>query len=145
MRTPFRLSTAILLLFAPGWAVGEPAIEVIQAESQPWYEAEDRAVARELASPRNSRAREMSIAEIRVPAGVAVRPHRHDWEETYLVRAGNGVMMLEDAERAVDAGDSIVIRRNEWHAIRNTSEESDLELIVVCTPAWRADGLVFER
>ncbi|MEL6302740.1 MAG: hypothetical protein AAFV47_05855 [Pseudomonadota bacterium] len=34
-------------------AIGD-SVEVVKLEDQPWYEAEDKAVAREIISPRNS-------------------------------------------------------------------------------------------
>lgn len=112
--------------------------------AQPWYEAEDRAVARELASPRNSSAEALSIAEIVVPPGVEVRPHHHVMEEVYHVVAGEGLMMVEDAMRVVGAGDTVVIRPHEWHNIANRGE-AELRLIVTCAPAWAPEHLIFER
>ena len=119
-------------------------VEVIELDMQPWYEAEDRAVARELVSPRNSSAQAMSIAEIVVPPGVAVRPHHHVMEEVYHVLEGEGVMMVEDQTRVVMPGDSVVIEPHEWHNIRNDSE-SPLRMFVTCAPAWAPEHLIFER
>jgi mannose-6-phosphate isomerase-like protein (cupin superfamily) len=108
-------------------------IEVVQIERQPWYEADDKAVAREIASPRNSRARQMSIADIIIPAGVAVKPHYHKViEEIYYVTGGQGVMII----------DAVVIRPGERHSVRNDSK-AELRLIVTCTPAWTPDCLIF--
>ena len=61
----------------------------------------------------------MSIADIIIPAGVKVVPHKHAWEEVYMVTAGRARMMLEDQYRDVKAGDSIVILPFEWHTIEN--------------------------
>lgn len=119
-------------------------VEVIELDMQPWYEAEDRAVARELVSPRNSSAQAMSIAEIVVPPGVAVRPHHHVMEEVYHVLEGEGVMMVEDQTRVVMPGDSVVIEPHEWHNIRNDGE-SPLRMFVTCAPAWAPEHLIFER
>ena len=120
-------------------------IEVISIEKQPWYEAEDKAVAREFASPRNSRAELISVADIIIPGGVKVVPHKHAWEEIYMVTAGKGLMMLEGKTVEVVAGDSVVILPNEWHTIENADPKEELRLTVVCAPAWRPDGLVFDK
>lgn len=120
------------------------SIEVVKLEEQTWYEAEDRAVAREIASPRNSRAQELSIADIIIPAGVAVRPHYHAViEEIYFISEGTGIMFIDGQEKRVVKGDAIVIRPGERHSIRNDTDE-ELRLIVTCTPAWTPDCLIFD-
>jgi oxalate decarboxylase/phosphoglucose isomerase-like protein (cupin superfamily) len=82
-------------------AAPPPVIQVIQIEKQPWYEADDKALAREIASPRNSQAQALRIADIIIPAGVAVKPHYHKViEEIYYVTAGSGIMMLTGARPA---------------------------------------------
>lgn len=124
-------------------ALAEP-VEVISLDAQPWYEAEDRAVAREIVSPRNSSVTSMSIAEIRVPAGVEVRPHHHLMEEVYHVVAGTGVMMVEDETRVIGVGDTVVIAPHQWHNVRNDSDVL-LELVVTCAPAWAPEHLIFDR
>lgn len=119
-------------------------LEVIKLDQQPWYTAEDRAVARELVSPRNSRAKNINVADIRIPAGVAVKPHYHKViEEIYHVTAGSGIMIIDGRETPVVAGDTIVIRPGERHAIRNETRE-DLRLLVTCTPAWTPECLIFD-
>jgi mannose-6-phosphate isomerase-like protein (cupin superfamily) len=119
-------------------------IEVVPLEAQPWYEAEDRAVARELASPRNSRARQLSIADIRIPAGVAVKPHYHEViEEIYHVTAGTGTMTIDGREARVGPGDTIVILPGERHSVR-ADADIDLRMLVTCTPPWTPDCLKFD-
>lgn len=120
------------------------AIEVVKIEEQTWYEAEDRAVAREIASPRNSRAQKLSIADIKLPPGVSVRAHYHEViEEIYYISAGSGILFIDGKEKRVVKGDAIVIRPGERHSIRNDTEE-ELRLIVTCTPAWTPDCLIFD-
>mgnify|MGYP005839306113 CR=1 FL=1 len=123
---------------------GGAGVEVIRLQDQRWYEAEDRAIARELVSPRNSSAQAMSIAEIRVPPGVTVRPHHHMMEETYHITEGEGVVMVEDAERVVRTGDTVVIAPHQWHNIRNETDR-ELRMLVTCAPAWAPEHLIFDR
>lgn len=141
------MSTRNMAIAAAGLAVALAAqgeVEVIRRDDQPWYEAEDRAVARELVSPRNSSARSLSIAEIRVPPGVTIKPHHHVMEEVYYVLSGEGLMMVEDDTRTIGPGDSVVIEPHQWHNIRNESA-ADLLMLVTCTPAWAPEELIFER
>jgi mannose-6-phosphate isomerase-like protein (cupin superfamily) len=126
-------------------AVGAKAeIEVIAIDDQPWYVAEDRAVARELISPRNSSAARMSIAEIIVPEGVIVTPHHHVMEEVYHIVEGEGLVMIEDEVTRVRAGDSVVIAPHQWHNIRNDGE-AEIRMLVTCVPAWAPEHLIFDR
>lgn len=119
-------------------------MEIIDKENQPWYEAEDRALAREIASPRNSKVKDMSIAEIRIPAGVEVVPHHHVMEEVYYIIEGEGIMMVDDEEAHVRAGQAIVIAPHQWHNIRNHTDK-DLRMLVTCVPAWSPERLEFDR
>jgi mannose-6-phosphate isomerase-like protein (cupin superfamily) len=125
-------------------ATPSPGIQVVQIAKQPWYEADDKAVAREIASPRNSRAQTLSIADIIIPAGVAVKPHYHKViEEIYYVTAGSGIMTLDGRETRIGVGDAVVIRPGERHSVRNDTA-AELRLIVTCTPPWTPDCLVFD-
>jgi len=133
---------AIALVVATCRAAAE--IEVIAIDEQPWYVAEDRAVARELISPRNSSAVGMSIAEILVPAGVTVTPHHHVMEEVYHIVEGEGLVMIEDEVTRVRAGDSVAIAPHQWHNIHNDGE-ADIRMLVTCVPAWAPEHLIFDR
>ena len=131
-------------LFANNHSSNSNEIEVVKLEEQEWHEADDRAVAREIASPRNSRAEKLSIADIIIPAGVKVKPHYHEViEEIYFVSGGSGIMWLDGKEKKVVKGDAIVIRPGERHSIHNNTDE-ELRLIVTCTPAWTPDCLIFD-
>ena len=131
-------------LFANNHSSNSNEIEVVKLEEQEWHEADDRAVAREIASPRNSRAEKLSIADIIIPAGVKVKPHYHEViEEIYFVSGGSGIMWLDGKEKKVVKGDAVVIRPGERHSIHNNTDE-ELRLIVTCTPAWTPDCLIFD-
>ncbi|MEM6819113.1 MAG: cupin domain-containing protein [Pseudomonadota bacterium] len=120
------------------------SVEVVKLEDQPWYEAEDKAVAREIISPRNSSVESMSIAEIKIPVGVEIVPHHHVIEEVYHVVSGTGLMMVEDELQQLVPGDTVVIAADEWHNIKNNGDE-ELLLVVTCVPAWAPEHLKFER
>ena len=149
MPNPIRLLTFNLLLALPLFAnppeSAASKLEVVTLEQQPWYTAEDRAVAREVVSPRNSRARQVSIADIIIPAGVTVKEHYHKViEEIYFVTGGEGIMRVNGVEQLITKGQAVVIRPGERHSIRNATT-ADLHLLVTCTPAWTPDCLIFDE
>jgi mannose-6-phosphate isomerase-like protein (cupin superfamily) len=121
----------------------ESGVAVVRIDDQPWSTSADNAVARQIVSPSNSRARQVSIADIRIPAGVAVRKHYHKViEEIYFVTGGSGIMTINGHDRRIGVGDAVVIRPGEWHSVRNDTQ-ADLRMIVTCTPAWTPDCLIF--
>jgi len=108
------------------------------------YVAEDRAVAKEFLSPRNSGLKNLSIALITIPAGVIVKKHYHlASEETYQVVKGAGIMHLDGEEAAMQPGQAVAILPGQWHSIANPYED-DLEMVVTCSPAWCFEDQVFE-
>ena len=121
-----------------------PGVEVVRIDDQPWSTSADNAVARQIVSPSNSSARQVSIADIRIPAGVAVRTHYHKViEEIYFVTGGSGIMTINGHDRRIGVGDAVVIRPGERHTVRNDTQ-ADLRMIVTCTPAWTPDCLIFD-
>lgn len=121
-----------------------PIPTAVRLGDQPWSVADDHAVAREMVSPRNSRATRLSIADIRIPPGVAVRPHRHEViEEVYHVVSGTGWMTVAGKGLRIAPGDSVVILPGERHDVVNDGAE-DLRLVVTCTPPWTPECLVFD-
>ncbi len=143
---PLCLSVLLTLPLSAMAAESESSpLEVVKLEEQPWHEADDRAVAREIASPRNSRAEKLSIADIIIPAGVKVRPHHHEViEEIYFVTSGSGLMHVAGKERRIRVGDAVVIKPGERHFVHNDTDE-ELRLIVTCSPAWIPDCLIFDE
>ncbi len=119
-------------------------MEIIPLSRQPWHEAPDRALARQIVSPGNSRCQTHSVAQIRLPAGVELREHRHRLsEEVYHVTAGCGRMTLSGESVDVGPGDSVVIRPGERHKIA-ALPGADLEMIVSCAPAWSPTDQYFD-
>lgn len=119
-----------------------PTMEIVPLSLQPWYEAPDRALARQIVSPQNSRCRTHSVAQIRIPAGVEIAEHHHVvTEEVYHVTAGRGAMSLAGERHEVGPGDTVVIRPGETHKIA-ALPGADLEMIVSCVPAWSAEDQI---
>ncbi|WP_028558777.1 cupin domain-containing protein [Paenibacillus pinihumi] len=58
-----------------------------------------------------------------IAPGEQSAPHTHDEDETFYVVKGNGVMVIDDEEQDVQAGDTIYIPANHSHVLRNTGSE----------------------
>jgi mannose-6-phosphate isomerase-like protein (cupin superfamily) len=96
----------------------------------------DGSTIREIAGPSWTPARHQSLAEATVPVGGATVAHFHrEAEELYFFTAGRGRMRLAGEERAVAAGDCVVIPPGEVHKLWNTGDEP-LVLLCCCAPAY---------
>ncbi|KAJ4455059.1 hypothetical protein PAPYR_10079 [Paratrimastix pyriformis] len=119
-------------------------MEIVRLSEQLPYVAPDRAVARQIAAPGNSRLTTHSIAHIIIPAGGEVKPHYHRaCEEVYHVVSGGGRMKLDGKEAEISQGDTVVILPGERHSI-SAPPDRDLVMIVTCVPAWSAEDQCFD-
>ena len=118
-------------------------MEIIPLALQAWNEAPDRALAREIVSPRISRCVSHSLAQIRIPEGVEIKEHYHKLsEEVYHVVSGRGMMTLAGEAKVLQPGDTVVIQPGERHKIAALAG-ADLEMLVTCVPAWSASDQYF--
>jgi len=86
--------------------------------------------------------RHQSLAEATVAPSQTTTPHYHvKTEEIYYILSGQGLMMLEEDEREVMAGDAILIPPGKRHCIRNTGE-TDLTFLCCCAPGYRHEDTV---
>jgi len=64
------------------------------------------------------------------------KPHFHEkTDELYYILKGKGLVKIKDEEKAVEAGDLVVIAKNEIHTIEKISEEP-LELLAITSPEY---------
>ncbi len=106
------------------------------------FVAQDKAMVRELVSPRNSSIKNQSIAEVRIPSGESVLEHFHEkTEEVYYILSGRGQMHLEGETETVGSGDAIIILPGQRHKIANHCKE-DLVMLVVCSPSYTDDDQI---
>ena len=106
------------------------------------FTTKDGSTIRELVHPDASPSANQSLAEATVPAGGATTAHLHPAsEELYLFTAGAGRMRLGDEERAVTAGDCVVIPPGTDHKLW-ADEDADLVLWCCCAPAYRHEDTV---
>ncbi|OGP92193.1 MAG: hypothetical protein A2Z19_07215 [Deltaproteobacteria bacterium RBG_16_54_18] len=101
--------------------------------------AKDGSIIRELMHPAVHGNRRQSLAEAVVPVGAATMLHRHlKTEEIYHITAGTGIMVVEDEQFRVAAGDTVCITPNTPHRITN-SGTIPLTILCCCSPAYSHD------
>ncbi|MFC1998467.1 cupin domain-containing protein [Chloroflexota bacterium] len=117
-------------------------MEIVNRDDVAPFITKDTSIAREILSPANSSLFNQSLAEAIVPQGKATDEHYHiETEEIYYIVMGNGLMMIGDEKREVNAGDGIVIEPGMKHKIWNTGN-SDLVFLCCCSPAYTYDDTV---
>jgi mannose-6-phosphate isomerase-like protein (cupin superfamily) len=96
----------------------------------------DGSTIRELAGRVSLPSGKQSLAEATVAVGKATDEHYHPVaEELYFFLAGGGLMRLGDEQRAVGAGDCVLIAPGVTHKLVNTGEQP-LRLLCCCAPPW---------
>ena len=80
-----------------------------------------------------------SLAEATVHPGAATIAHLHTFQEIYLFTGGAGRMRLGEEERAVAAGDCVVIPPGTAHKLR-AAPDAPLVLLCLCTPCYSDAG-----
>lgn len=106
------------------------------------FTTKDGSEIRELAHPTWTAARNQSLAEATVPVGGATSAHLHPVaEELYFVTHGEGTMRIASEQRAVRAGDCIVIPPGAEHELVNTGA-APLRLLCCCAPAYSDEDTV---
>ena len=117
-------------------------MEIVRREQREAFITADGSSIRELAGLPSGNASNQSLAEAVVPAGATTIAHLHRRaEEIYLFTGGAGRMRLEDQERAVRAGDCVVIAPGVAHKLWADDNEP-LILLCCCSPAYSDEDTV---
>jgi len=74
------------------------------------------------------------VVDMHIPPGGGPAPHRHDFEETFIVLHGEVEATFRGKKSKVRAGDTINIPANAPHQFHNASNEA-ARLICICSPA----------
>jgi mannose-6-phosphate isomerase-like protein (cupin superfamily) len=91
---------------------------------------------REWAGPVSAPAQNQSLAEATIPPGGATTEHYHVVsEERYLVRAGQGRLVIDGEERIICEGDCALIPPGARHNVHNIGAEP-LRILCACAPAY---------
>jgi quercetin dioxygenase-like cupin family protein len=74
------------------------------------------------------------VIDMHIPPGGGPPPHRHDFEETFIVLEGEMEATFRGQKSLVRAGDTINIPANAPHQFHNTSAEP-VRMLCICSPA----------
>ncbi len=74
------------------------------------------------------------VIDMHVPPGGGPGPHRHDFEETFIVLEGEMDVTFRGKNSTVRAGETINIPSNAPHQFHNTSAKP-VRMICICSPA----------
>ena len=74
------------------------------------------------------------VIDMHIPPGGGPPPHRHDFEETFILLEGEMAATLRGKKQTVRAGETLHIPANAPHQFHNASSQ-DVRLICICAPA----------
>ena len=74
------------------------------------------------------------VIDMHVPPGGGPPPHRHDFEETFILLDGEMEATFRGKKRTVRAGETVHIPANAPHQFHNSSDK-DVRLLCICSPA----------
>jgi quercetin dioxygenase-like cupin family protein len=74
------------------------------------------------------------VIDMHIPPGGGPPPHRHDFEETFILLQGEVEATFRGTKQTVRAGETLHIPANAPHQFHNASS-GDVRLICVCSPA----------
>jgi quercetin dioxygenase-like cupin family protein len=74
------------------------------------------------------------VLDMHVPPGGGPPPHRHDFEETFILLEGEMEATFRADRRTVRAGDTVHIPANAPHQFHNVSS-APVRMLCICSPA----------
>ena len=78
------------------------------------------------------------LIDMHVPPGGGPPPHRHDFEETFVIVEGEIEATFRREKRVVKAGDTIHIPANAPHQFHNSSSAA-ARMLCICAPAGQEE------
>jgi quercetin dioxygenase-like cupin family protein len=82
------------------------------------------------------------LVDMHIPPGGGPPPHRHDFEESFILLEGEMEATFRGAKTTVKAGETIHIPANAPHQFRNVSD-APVRLLCICSPAGQEE--LFEK
>jgi len=117
-------------------------VDIKNIDRVPAFTTKDGSEIRELLAWRNSRIRNQTLAEARLPIGGSTMPHCHvQTEEIYYILEGQGQMRVGEETAAVGPGDAIAIPPGSPHQITNTGPRT-LKFLCCCAPGYEHEDTV---
>ncbi|ADW67134.1 cupin domain-containing protein [Granulicella tundricola] len=80
----------------------------------------------------------LSLIDMHVPPGGGPPPHRHDFEETFIVLDGELSAIFRGQKMAVKAGETVHIPSNAPHQFHNSSDKP-VRMLCICSPAGQEE------
>jgi quercetin dioxygenase-like cupin family protein len=74
------------------------------------------------------------VIDMHVPPGGGPGPHRHDFEETFILLEGELQVTFRGQKSTVRAGDTVNIPSNAPHQFHNSSSDP-VRMVCICSPA----------
>jgi quercetin dioxygenase-like cupin family protein len=74
------------------------------------------------------------LIDMHVPPGGGPPPHRHDFEETFMLLEGELDLTFRGTKSVARAGDTVNIPANAPHQFRNASQKA-VRMLCLCSPA----------
>ncbi|MGB8324305.1 MAG: cupin domain-containing protein [Candidatus Acidiferrum sp.] len=81
------------------------------------------------------------LIDMHVPPGGGPPPHRHDFEETFIVLEGELDATFRGKKSAVRAGETVHIPANAPHRFHNSSSQP-VRMLCICAPAGQEEFFV---
>ena len=78
------------------------------------------------------------VVDMHIPPGGGPPPHRHDFEETFILLEGEMEATFRGQKQIVRAGDTIHIPANAPHSFHNISAGAT-RLLCICSPAGQEE------
>ncbi len=78
------------------------------------------------------------LIDMHIPPGGGPPPHRHDFEETFILLAGEIEATFRGEKAVVKAGETLHIPADAPHSFTNASHR-DVRLLCLCAPAGQED------
>jgi len=86
----------------------------------------------------NATAGRFCLIDMHIPPGGGPPPHRHDFEETFILLEGELEATFRGAKSVIRAGDTVNIPSNAPHQFHNSSAKP-VRLLCICSPAGQED------
>jgi len=74
------------------------------------------------------------VIDMHIPPGGGPPPHRHDFEETFILLEGQMEATFRGTKSALRAGETLNIPANAPHQFHNASSEA-VRMLCICSPA----------
>ncbi len=78
------------------------------------------------------------LIDMHIPPGGGPGPHRHDFEETFILQEGEVEATFRGKKSTVRAGETLHIPANAPHQFHNSSDKP-VRLLCLCSPAGQED------